>query len=314
MPRETVLAQKLSTRPPRRTPLPQLDDIAANFAAAMERSARTLFRSTVGAIITRTDIRPLTRVAEDVPIPAMLGIAPMPGMQSAAMVNVSSDLVYHIVDLRMGGDPQQAPVPTARTFTAIDMALSEAFVAAAIECFLSAIETALGAPLERRMALSHLEQNITQVRLAANNADVLVIAMNLDIGEAARNADFELVIPLAVLDALQASRGDDSAQQRDQHADLWRSHMRRVARETEVDVSAVLHRMNVPVRELEGWEPGTLLEFPRSTLEELELTIGEPSSSIALGTARLGASGGRKMVKLTTDMLPEMQTYLTQNL
>ncbi|MEL6678891.1 MAG: hypothetical protein AAFQ51_09305, partial [Pseudomonadota bacterium] len=201
---ESVLTKKLSARRVGRSPIPQLPEIAADFAGKVEELLRKFLKTTTGAMVLGSEVRKLSRVMEDIPVPAMLGVIDVEGVEHQALLNINSDLVYHIVDLRMGGDPANAPAPTARSFTAIDCALCEGFVEQVMRAFTVAMENALGAPVAHSLRLSHIEQNVTQVRLASSNADVLVITLNLDIGEAARMGDCELVIPLSVLDTFRA--------------------------------------------------------------------------------------------------------------
>lgn len=306
---DTVIARKLAQRPERRVPLPEFAAIAARFASAVERTARDLFKTTTGAIITVTEVSKLAETMERIPIPSMLGVAKASGLDTAAMLNLSSDLVFHLVDLRMGGDPTVSPVPTTRTLTAIDMQLCEDFLSGAIDCFIRAMEETMGAPVARRLALAYLEQNATQVSIAPPSADVMTIGINLDIGEAARNADFELVIPLSVLDSVQSVRRVSDAAEPENAGGIWQDHMHRAALNCPVALTAIMHRSHISMGTIEGWKVGDVIPVPRSAVTELDLVLGPADQPVNFATARLGARDEFKGVCLNCDPHPEITAH-----
>ena len=309
-PPATVIARKVAQRPAGRVPMPEFSAIAARFASAVERRARDLFKTTTGAIITMTEIAKQAEVMERIPIPSMLGVARVPGLDTAAMVNLSSDLVFHLVDLRMGGDPTVAPVPTTRSLTAIDMQLCEDFLAGAIDCFIHAMEETMGTPVARGLSLAFMEQNVTQTSIAPPSADVMTIGINLDIGEAARNADFELIIPLSVLDSLQSLRKPDGLPEQEGSGGIWQDHMHRAALAAPIHMTAILHRARFSMGEIGAWSVGSVIPVPRNAVEEIELVLGPGDQAVPFGAARLGACEGMKGIRLTEDPLAEVTEHL----
>lgn len=307
---DTIIARKIAQRPDGRVPMPEFSAIAVRFAAAIERTARDLFKTTTGAIITATEVSKQADTMERIAIPSMLGIARIPGLDTAAMINLSSELVFHLVDLRMGGDPTVSPVPTTRSLTAIDMELCEDFLAGAIDCFTRAMEETMGAPVARKLALAYMEQNVTQVSIAPPNADVMTIGLNLDIGEAARNADFELIIPLSVLDSLQSIRKPTETHGTDSAGGIWQDHMHQAALNCPVAMTAIMHRTKVSMGQIEDWRVGDIIPVPRSAVDELELVLGTADNQVYFAAARLGARDEGKGVRLTDDPQPEVTEHL----
>ncbi|MBB5515253.1 flagellar motor switch protein FliM [Rubricella aquisinus] len=306
-----VLKKKISVRRVGRSPIPHLDDITNHLTAKLEDRLRRLLKATTGAIIMACEVRKLSRVLEDIPVPAMLGIVAVEGVDNYALININSDLVYHVVDLRMGGDPASAPPPTARSFTAIDCALCEGFTSTVIDCMMEAMRSGMGAPLPDAMSLARIEQNITQVRLAPGNADVLVIEVNLDIGEAARSGDFQIVLPLSVLDVLRAEAARAPASNEMLTSlTFWRKHMTRAAAEARIEVSGIVHTQRMTVQELEALTPGDVILMPETALKNIDIRLGRLSDRIDCTTAKLGAFEGRKMLKLTEDPPPDLRSYL----
>ena len=312
---QEVLKKKVSKRRVGRSPLTDLDGITAHLAAKLEEKLRRFLKTMTGAIVIDYQVRKLSGVLEDIPVPAMLGIVTVEGLETSALINMSSDLVYHVVDLRMGGDASEAPAPTARTFTAIDSALSEAFFEVVIDCLQLAITHGMGVPLPDIMALTQVEQNITQVRLAPDNADVLIISVALDIGEAARQGSFDLILPLSVLDGFRAAGKRVTPAETDQMSrGFWRTHMTEAAAQARVDVTAILHRMPMKLRDVSALAVGDVLHLPADSLNTVSLRIGREDDRIRLAGARVGQFNDQIMLKLQEDPEPRVLDHLTRAL
>lgn len=84
------------------------------------------------------------------------------------------------------------------------------------------------------------------------------------------------------------------APQRADHAAPGASLAPRVL-EAEVTLSAVLHRLTLPLCEVEGWEPGQVLLLPGVSTASVRV---EGVGGVALGTARLGQMGGRRAIRI----------------
>lgn len=297
----SALRRKVAGNRVGRAPIPGIEEIGENFAKLLDERLRHLIRTISSAIVLDCEVRKLSTVLEDIPVPAMLGVIEVRDTPYRALVNIGMDLLFHVVDLRMGGDPAAAPTAIARSITAIDQGLCEDFVAAAIEAFEGSLRLNLSPGLASAMRLDHFEQHVTMVRIAPEHSDVLVVRLSLDMGEAARSGDFELVLPLAVLDSYRAaapSFAADGARRRD----FWARHMSRAAREAPARLTAVLHRERRSLADLRGLAPGDLLPLPVTAREQVELRLdgrGGPGGTLAVG--RLGAVDGAKAVKLTTE-------------
>ncbi|WP_157982242.1 FliM/FliN family flagellar motor switch protein [Oceanicella sp. SM1341] len=307
---QTIVARKISSARVSRSPIPQVEMIGEDFAKILDDRLRRLLRTITSSIILDCEVRKLSRVLESIPVPAMLGVVEVKNSPASALVNISNDLIYHIVDLRMGGDTEQSPVPTARSITPLDCALCSDFVNALIGAFTQAISIYLGAPELEWMSLRQFEQHVTMARIAPDNADVLVLNVSLDIGEAARSGDFDMVIPLSVLDSFKAAsqRRTSSASERNL-LDLWSNRMSRAAREAPVRVTSVIHRLHLDLGAIQEWKEGDVLEIPASGRSRIELMLpGQDEVPLAVG--RLGAFEGQKAVKLTLPPDPDFVKHI----
>ncbi|MEM8870286.1 MAG: FliM/FliN family flagellar motor switch protein [Pseudomonadota bacterium] len=295
-----VLERKLSSRRVGRSPLPELELIGENFGRVLEDHLRPILKATVGALILDCEVTKLADVLDRIPVPSMLGLIESDSTDRMGLVNLGSDLVYHIVDMRMGGDGAQAPQPTTRSFSAIDAQLCMDVFDAILVSFSKAIEESLGVPFDTVFRIAGHKQDINTVRIAPKSADVMLISASLDIGEAARSGDFELIMPLSILDVVRASIMQSSVTELVSPNDLWLLQMRQCAAEAEVPLHGVLHRVTMPLNHIENLSVGEVLPVPRTALTQVELTqaIGTEHES-GLATGRLGSFDGEKVLKLT---------------
>ena len=202
--------------------------------------------------------------------------------------------------LMLGGDHASAPVPITRSFTTIDMSLCRLPLEALATAFMASVATCLGRPVTKSLEIAGQRQDITQVRIAPDYVDVLVYNIALDIGEAARAGNLQMILPLATLDAIRAAVQDEVVdEQANQAHDLWKIQMRRAAVTAPVIIDAVLHRQKLTISALETLKPGDIIEIPTNAPDSIKLTVTQPGEKIAqIATGKLGIFQGTKVVKL----------------
>lgn len=295
-----VLARKLKQRGIARSPLPDSEFVGQAFARQFEKALRPLVKAPVGAMVIDGRTVKVAEALQGVPVPAMLCLVGLEGTKGQGLLMFDSDLAYHLVDLMLGGDASVAPLPIARTFTAIDMALCGLAQAAALGALAEAVAAAFGRPLPASFQIAGQMQDIGQVRLAGPHVDLLVYSVALDIGSAARSGIVNLMLPLGMLDVICAAmqtRAD--ALPPDEATDLWRVQMGRAATLAPVVLDAVLHTQRMSVDAALALKVGDVIEVPPGAVGEVKLLIDQRGGRRAhLATGRLGAYRGAKVVKL----------------
>ena len=306
----SALVRKVSAVSVSRSPIPDIEFLGNRFVRGLEDSIRPEVKASIAGMVLEAEVTKLSTVTEGIAVPAMLGILELPGAGNQALVNVSADLAYHAIDLMMGGDAGSCPQPTTRSFTAIDCSLCERLLLAAAASFTTAVENSLDGPLDISFGLREIKQNITDVNIAPQNADILYINASLDIGDAARGGDIDIIVPLSVLDLLSASvtaDGDDLVSVND----VWRKRMRRAVEEAEIPLTAVLHREAFTPNFLRELEVGMVLPIPAAAPSALPLIMDAGTKKEQhVGTAQLGAFDGRKVVKLNDTPAPTVIEHL----
>ncbi len=308
---DSVLAKKLENRSVGRSPLPDLDLVGENFGRILEENLRPLLKTIVGALIMDCTITKLADVVDSIPVPAMLGVIESDASDRMALVNMSADLVYHIVDMRMGGDPTVSPMTTTRSFTGIDTQLCMDMFQAVLNSFETAVEESVGVPLSTKFRVSGHKQDINTVRIAPKSADVVLLSVSLDIGEAARSGDFDLIVPLSILDILRAETLKVDATEFLNANDLWLDQMRAAAATAPIPLHAILHREALSLSHVKNLEPGQMIPIPRDAIANVAVvqSLGTPLMC-ELAHGRLGAFEGDKVIKLNEDPRTDMRSSI----
>lgn len=312
---ENVLAKKIGTGGTSRSPIADTERLGDLFVRMCETALRPVLQSTISGMVMETEVTKMASVAEGIPVPALLGVLSFPGAANSALINMSADLVYHIIDLRLGGDSGVCPVPTTRSFTAIDYVLCKPALLGMAHCFEDAVETVADGPLQDRFELTDIKQNITSVTIAPDNADVLVISASLDIGTAARGGDFDLIVPLSVLDVVRSAVDQRTSADKVAANDIWRVRMHKAVQEAEVALTAVLHRGSYKASFINNLEVGQVIPISGNATQTVSLVM-KPGTmqETEFAVSRLGAFEGRKVLKLADDPNHTMVNYLRKSM
>jgi flagellar motor switch protein FliM len=299
-PSANVLSRKLRHGGVARSPLAETDLLGETFARGVEDRLRVLVKTLIGTAIGAARVAKLADAMRAVSGPAILGLVDVEDADTPGLLALETDLAYHLIDLTLGGDPGQAPEPQARPFTATDMALGRLHLDAILAAFGQAIGVSFGRPLTKGLAIRDMRQNLSQLRLAPDYIDVLVLAMDLTLGEAGRSGRLFLILPLSALDVIRASIQERNVRAaKDRPNDLWKTLMRRAAASAPVPVDAILHRQRLSLAALQSLHVGQVLEIPRQAIEQIQISIPQPGGrSALLAQGRLGAYHDNKVVKL----------------
>lgn len=300
---QNVLVKKLNHGGVARSPLPDADSIGQAFARQLEDRLRPLVKASISAMVLECKIVKVSEAVEDISVPAILGMVEVEHAALKGLVVSDTELSYHLIDLALGGDASEAPIPITRAFTEIDKAICKLALKATISSFIEALTLIIGKPMEKEVKIVDIRQDISQTRFAPDYVDVLVFNLVLDIGEAARSGSLQLLLPLATLDVMYAAMKEKAVVEDSKPQDLWKKMMRQAAAVAPVAVSGVLHRHRMTISKIQEMRKGDILEIPSDATDRVELTLDtRDGKSFQIATGRLGTYQGAKVVKLTNDV------------
>lgn len=270
----------------------------------IEKEARIYLGSVVEAMTLEVETKVFSDVVDAISMPAMIGMVEIDGSERAAIIDLDLDLVYHVVDLRLGGLPGEHPEFTARRPTPIDNEICGALVNIALEGFSRGLSDAYGADDRLDMQCSGFEHLPMQANIVTEKADVLCVQVSLDIGEAARSGNFTLVLPFSTLDRVKAKLQRSAGLSSAAATDAWAQHMLDVVLDTEVEMTPVLHATTLSVGELSDLSVGQMLRLTEGAHEQISLQINACGEDVEIAKARLGAMKDSKALKLISEPDP----------
>ncbi len=299
---ESALNRKLRHGAVARSPLSDPGGTGETLARSVEDRLRPIVRCDIEASLSAAMVSRLSDATRPITAASMIGVVSVAGAETQGLIAATPELVDHLVDLTLGGDPAAAPEPAERPLTEIDMTLCRLHLAAATEALCDALAAGLGLPVAGALTLREQRRSLAQLRIAPETADALVFGLALRLGAAGRKGQFLIVLPLSAIDALRAAGASGPPiLSQERPSDLWRAHMRRAAATARVPLDAVLHSQRMSLAAVRALEVGQVIEIPRRATEEVRLALPQPGGRAAiLATARLGAYRDAKVVKLAT--------------
>ncbi len=270
----------------------------------IEKEARLYLGTVVEAMILEVETKVFSDVIDAISMPAMIGMIEIDGVERAALIDLDLDLVYHVVDLRLGGLPSEHPEFTARRPTPIDNEICTALVDIALEGLTIGLAEAFGADDAIEMRCTGFEHLPMQANIVTESADVLCVQVSLDIGEAARSGNFTLVLPFSSLDRVKAVLQRNSNVSTASATDAWAQHMLDVVLDTEIELTPVLHATTLSVGQLAQLEVGQTLRLDAEAHHHISLQLPTNAEPVEIATARLGALKDSKALKLISEPNP----------
>lgn len=297
---ENIIARKLETARTVSAPLPKITDILDKYAKNTEKGARSYIGCIVESMILDSEIRKFSDILDEISMPAMIAIVSIQGVDRAALINIDLDLVYHVVDLRMGGSPTELPEFAARRPTSIDWNMCLPLVSIALNGFSEAVSDTFNITEEAdriSMECTGYEHQPMLANITSDHSDCLFVRMAMDIGEAARSGNFDLIIPLSSLDSMK-SRVQKNSSVQSANGDAWAEHMINVVLDTEMELYPVLQSSLFSVAELSRLEIGQVLPLDEDAHQQMKIMLDGQAAPISIANGRLGAFKSHKALKL----------------
>ncbi|MCI4663442.1 MAG: FliM/FliN family flagellar motor switch protein [Neomegalonema sp.] len=282
-------------------PVPRVSDVLSALTKHIEKEGRSYLGTVVEAMILEVECRVFSDVLDAISMPAMIGMIEVDGVERAALIDMELDLVYHVVDLRMGGLPSELPEFGARRPTSLDSEICGSLLNIVLEGLGLGLSEAYTTDDQISMRCTGFEHLPMLANIVTEKADVLFIQVSLDIGEAARSGNFNLVLPFSSLDLIKAQLQKSSNVNTAAANDAWASHMFDVVLESELDLTPVLHTTSYSVGELSSLRVGQVLKIENGAHENIELKLSGGGEAVEIANAKLGTLKDNKALKLTGD-------------
>ena len=281
----------------------QLAPEKALSVAALRACDRSLhMHSSAGS--TKGSSLSLTEVLESLPDKGMIATLNGPG-QAIGLVALDTGSLSALVEQLTMGRVLQAD-PEDRRATRTDAALLSDWVEEVLAGMVGELIEAAEDPVAAIRAAApfdgyrfgNLIQDPRPLALMLEDVAYHALDISLGFGEVARAG--RLFVALVEKPALSAPV-DDALRQ-----ETWRADMAETLSLAQAELTAVLHRTELPIGKLRVLAPGDLISIPVTAIGEVRM---EATDETCVALARLGQSMGQRAVRLVSppdpDALPE---------
>ncbi|MCB9728906.1 MAG: FliM/FliN family flagellar motor switch protein [Deltaproteobacteria bacterium] len=250
---------------------PALDLVHEAFALHLGATLQRAMRQYASFVPTRPDILNFSEVYASLPTPCSIVVLEVEGVSSTGLLVFAPNLLQLFFDLLMGGTgtdpPPTSEQPTARGFTPTERHL--------IRHLLGFVNHSLRAawadivPMSIRMVRAEMDPR----HAAIFNPSERVVELRVDVVWGEVRGDVRFIVPMAALKPFEKRLARTAVSSPNPADPGWSETIRARLGEVEVNITAVLGRAEMTVRDLLRLEVGDVLRLDRDPEAALEVLV-----------------------------------------
>ncbi|WP_237722329.1 flagellar motor switch protein FliM [Keratinibaculum paraultunense] len=260
-----------------------------NFGRLFQTFLSGYLRTPVKISILTVDQFAYSEFSNAIPNPAFLSIIDFEPLNGQILMDISTNVVYAILDRLLGGDGTEKQ--EIRAFTEIELSLLDNMMGKVMPL----IQEAWSNIIQLKPKLNKIEVNPQFAQIVPPNETIALITMNVEVGstEGMLNICIPHLVIEPVLDKL-STRYWFSTKEKDLSEKEILAIKKRIL-DTRVPIKTELGSTTVKVKDILDLQKGDVIKLNSRTDEEIRVRIG--SQVKFLGT--IGTSRNRMAVKIT---------------
>ena len=245
--------------------LPMLEVVFDRLVRMMSTSLRNFTSDNVEVSLDNITSARFGDHMNSIPLPAMLSVFKAEEWDNYGLMTVDSALIYSIVDVLLGGRRGTAAMRIeGRPYTTIERNLVERMVHVVLADLSAAFDPL--SPVTFRFDRLETNPRFASIGRAAN----AVILAKLRVDMENRGGKIELCLPYATLEPIRELLLQMFMGEKFGRDTIWESHLANELWQTDVEISAVLDEVHIPLEDVLQLEVGSqvlLNAHPRSLVE-----------------------------------------------
>ena len=235
--------------------LPLLEAIFERYALALGSAFKSFVAMPSEAVLTGFEYLPCGTALEGIKAPALTAVGRAEAWDGRFAVALSPELLFSMLEIMLGGRSGESRAWTPRSFTAIERRFGQKLAEMVLAELEPAFET-VGLP---RFKVDHLESTPQNAVLAPPVSPAVRITLSINVE--GRGGSMSFVFPDSTLEAVrpmlvQSFPGGDIG------ADSgWREAVSRSIEGSEARLTAVLHEVQIGLREVLNWRAGEVIDL-----------------------------------------------------
>ncbi|WP_423067563.1 flagellar motor switch protein FliM [Devosia sp. CN2-171] len=234
-----------------------------------------------------------------IPLPAILSVIKAEEWDNYGLLTVDSSLIYSMIDVLLGGRRMGGQIRIeGRPYTTIEMALARRM----IEIILEDTHRAFEPVTDVNFRIERLETNprFAAISRPANAAILIELRIEMD----DRGGKIEILLPYATIEPIREQLLQMYMGEKFGRDPIWEGHLATEIYAADVEVTAVLHEMDLPLNRVLNLQPGETVMFDRTPSDPVRLRCGD----IELTDAVMGHIGNNVSVRVARPLNPPKVT------
>ncbi|MFN8722367.1 MAG: flagellar motor switch protein FliM [Rhodospirillales bacterium] len=269
--------------------LPMLEVVFDRLVRMMSTSLRNFTSDNVEVSLDQISSVRFGDYLNSIPLPAMLAVFKAEEWDNFGLMTIDSAMIYSIVDVLLGGRRGTAAMRIeGRPYTTIERNLVERMV----HVVLSDLSAAFDPLSPVTFRFDRLETNPRFATISRPSNAAVLAKLRIDMED--RGGRLELLIPYATLEPvrellLQMFMGEKFGRD-----SIWETHLAGELWMTDVQLSAELDQITLPLQDVLNWKIGTRIMLNATPDDSVELKCGD----IPMFQGRMGRKGGSIAVRI----------------
>ena len=268
--------------------LPALQFVYDRFAKALTSALTVFIEREVDVSVTGVQNIEYRELTKSLPVPTNINLITTENLRGFFVLTVDAKLIFSVLETIFGGSRLSAPRIEGREFTKIEMKV----VKKLMDVLLVELEKAWAPVYDVRCKYSRSEMNPNYLTVIGPEEVVSLCDMTVTVDD--MQSWMKVCVPYGVLEPIRnvlvmaPSREEREIKQR------WEKQLKGKILDVPVEVTAVLGRKRISVRDFVTIKEGTVIMVDRYANDPIPLEV----SSRARFKGRLGLFKGNKAVKI----------------
>ncbi|GJL97126.1 MAG: flagellar motor switch protein FliM [Hyphobacterium sp.] len=273
--------------------LPMLEIVFDRLVRLMTTSLRNFTSDNVEVSLDNISSMRFGDYLNSIPLPAILSVFRAKQLDNYGLLTVDSNLIYSIVDVLLGGRRGNSAMRIeGRPYTTIERTLVQRMIEVVLQDAKSAFE-----PLtEVDFALERIETNPRFAAIARPANAAILVKLRVDMED--RGGRIELLLPYATLEPIRKMLLQQFMGEKFGRDNIWESHLATELWSTQMEVSAVLDEIRMPLGKVMDMKVGDTFFLDASSDSAIELKCG----NVPLTSGRMGRLGYSVAVRLDSPL------------
>jgi flagellar motor switch protein FliM len=279
--------------------LPMLEIVFDRLVRLLTVSLRNFFSDNVEVTLDRITSVRFGDYVSSIPLPAILSVFKAEEWENNGLIFVDSNLIYLIIDVLLGGKRGNSSVHVdGRPYTTIEINL----VRRLLDVVLMDSAEAFAPLCPITFTMDRIETNprFASITRPANAAILIELRLDME----GRGGTIEILLPYATIEPirdllLQSFMGEKLGRD-----PTWEGHLATEVFSAALDLEAVLHEMEMPLRKIVNMKAGDTILFDVKADPTVTIRCGDQK----LTEGRMGRLGDNIAVQVMTPLIRSRTT------